>query len=169
MCNPKGRNYQRLVDEGMVASPMALKSRFDKGGTEAIRQQLAKKNYEVIHAYNPRALACGLRASRGTDIKIVAYRGVIGNISFLNPESWITFLHPRVSKIVCVADAIKDYLASLRLLWMHIPERKLQRIYKGHDSGLVSVAQGRSHPVWCSRRCLRGVLHRTEYPTKRLR
>lgn len=133
MCNPKGRNYQRLLDEGMVAQPMALKSRFDKDGISAIRDQLSKKNYEVIHAYNPRALACGLRASRGTDIKVVAYRGVIGNISFLNPESWITFLHPRVSKIVCVADAIRDYLASLRFLWMHIPDRKLQRIYKGHD------------------------------------
>ncbi|AOY90267.1 glycosyl transferase family 1 [Marinobacter salinus] len=133
MCNPKGRNYQRLVDEGMVAQPIALESRFDKPGTEAIRGQLAKKRYDVIHAYNPRALACGLRASKGTDIKIVAYRGVIGNISFLNPESWITFLHPRVSKIVCVADAIKDYLASLRFLWMRIPDRKLQRIYKGHD------------------------------------
>ena len=135
MCNPKGRNYQRLLDEGVVAQPMALKSRFDKGGVSAIRDQLSKKNYEVIHAYNPRALACGLRASRGTDIKVVAYRGVIGNISFLNPESWITFLHPRVSKIVCVADAIRDYLASLRFLWMRIPDRKLQRIYKGHDLG----------------------------------
>lgn len=133
MCNPEGKNYQRLVDEGMVASPMALKNRFDKQGTEAIRRQLAKKKYDVIHAYNPRALACGLRASRGENIKIVAYRGVIGNISFLNPESWITFLHPRVSKIICVADAIKDYLANLRFLWMHIPEGKLQTIYKGHD------------------------------------
>lgn len=133
MCNPKGRNYQRLVDEGMVAQPMALESRFDKAGIDAIREQLAKKNYEIIHAYNPRALACGLKASKGTDIRIVAYRGVIGNISFLNPESWITFLHPRVSKIVCVADAIKDYLASLKFLWMRIPDSKLQRIYKGHD------------------------------------
>ncbi len=133
MCNPKGRNYQRLVDEGMVAQPMALKSRFDKEGISAISAQLKSKSYEVIHAYNPRALACALRASKGTDIKIVAYRGVIGNISFLNPESWITFLHPRVSKIVCVADAIKDYLASLKFLWMHIPDEKLTRIYKGHD------------------------------------
>ncbi|TNE75252.1 MAG: glycosyltransferase family 1 protein [Gammaproteobacteria bacterium] len=135
MCNPKGRNYQRLVDEGLVAQPMALKNRFDKDGTAAIRDQLSRKHYDVIHAYNPRALACGLRASKGRDIKVVAYRGVIGNISFLNPESWITFLHPRVSKIVCVADAIKDYLASLHFLWMRIPERKLQRIYKGHDLG----------------------------------
>lgn len=133
MCNPKGRNYQRLLDEGMVAQPIALKNRFDKKGISAIREQLSKKNYEVIHAYNPRALACGLCASRSTNIKLVAYRGVIGNISFLNPESWITFLHPRVSKIVCVADAIRNYLASLRFLWMHIPDRKLQRIYKGHD------------------------------------
>ena len=133
MCNPKGRNYQRLMDEGMVAQPMALKNRFDKEGIAAIREQLSKKNYDVIHAYNPRALACGLTASKGTGIKIVAYRGVIGNISFLNPESWITFLHPRVSKIVCVADAIKDYLASLKFLWMRIPDSKLQRIYKGHD------------------------------------
>jgi glycosyltransferase involved in cell wall biosynthesis len=133
MCNPKGRNYQRLADEGMVAQPMALKSRFDKIGIAAIREQLGKKDYEIIHAYNPRALACGLKASKGTDIKIVAYRGVIGNISFLNPESWITFLHPRVSKIVCVSDAVKDYLANLHFLWMRIPESKLQRIYKGHD------------------------------------
>ncbi len=140
MCNPKGRNYQRLVDEGMVAQPMALKSRFDKEGISAIRAQLKSKSYDVIHAYNPRALACALRASKGTDIQIVAYRGVIGNISFLNPESWITFLHPRVSKIVCVADAIKDYLASLKFLWMHISDEKLTRIYKGHDLGWYQAA-----------------------------
>lgn len=133
MCNPKGRNYQRLVDEGLVAQPMALENRFDKEGTSAIRAQLKSKNYDVIHAYNPRALACALRASKGTDIKIVAYRGIIGNVSFLNPESWITFLHPRVSKIVCVADAIKEYLANLSFLWVHIPDEKLTRIYKGHD------------------------------------
>lgn len=143
MCNPKGRNYQRLVDEGMVASPMALKSRFDKDGTEAIRQQLAKKNYEVIHAYNPRALACGLRASRGTDIKIVAYRGVIGNISFLNPESWITFLHPRVSKIVCVADAIKDYLASLRFCGC----TSLSASFKESTRGTIWTGISRPRPI----------------------
>lgn len=135
MCNPKGRNYHRLEERGMVARPMALKSRFDKDGIAAIRAQLGGKSYDIIHAYNPRALACGLKATRGTDIKVVAYRGVIGNISFLNPESWLTFLHPRVSTIVCVADAIKDYLAGLRFLWMRIPDHKLKRIYKGHDLG----------------------------------
>ena len=140
MCNPKGRNYQRLVAENMVVQPMALKSRFDKEGIQAISEQLKSKSYDIIHAYNPRALACALRASKGTRIKVVAYRGIIGNISFLNPESWITFLHPRVSKIVCVADAIKDYLASLKFIWMHISDEKLIRIYKGHDLGWYQAA-----------------------------
>lgn len=140
MCNPKGRNYQRLVDENLVVQPMALKSRFDKEGISAIKAQLATKPYDVIHAYNPRALACALRASKGMDVKIVAYRGVIGNISFLNPESWITFLHPRVSRIICVADAIKDHLAELGFLWFRIPDKKLMRIYKGHDLGWYQAA-----------------------------
>lgn len=135
MCNPKGKHYGYLAAEGVVAGPLALNSRFDQHGTDAIRRQLQEKNYHIIHAYNPRALACGLRASRGTAIKVVAYRGVIGNISFLNPESWITFLHPRVDRIVCVADAIKAYLASVRFLWWRIPPHKLLRIYKGHDLG----------------------------------
>jgi len=133
MCNPKGRNYHRLISEHMVAQPMALKSRFDKDGIAAIKKQLNTKSYDIIHAYNPRALACGLRASKGTAIKVVVYRGVIGNVSFLNPESWVTFLHPRVSKIVCVADAIKDYFSSLKFLWLRVPEKKLIRIYKGHN------------------------------------
>jgi glycosyltransferase involved in cell wall biosynthesis len=140
MCNPQGRNYQRLVDENMVVQQMALKSRFDKDGIAAIRKQLNTKKYDIIHAYNPRALACGLQASKGTKIKVVAYRGIIGNVSFLNPESWITFLHPRVSKIVCVADAIKDFFSSLKFLWLRVPSSKLIRIYKGHDLGWYQAA-----------------------------
>lgn len=133
MCNPDGRNYGRLVEAGVVVGAIALRNRFDKEGTAAIRKQLSSKSYDIIHAYNPRALACGLRASKGTQIKVVAYRGVIGNISYLNPESWITFLHPRVSKIVSVANAIREYLASVRFLWWHLAPSKLQTIYKGHD------------------------------------
>lgn len=133
MCNPKGRNYQRLVDEGLVVQPMALQGRFDKAGTKAIREQLQRKTYDVIHAYNPRALACGLRASRGMDVRIVVYRGVIGNVGLKHPESWITFLNPRVDRIICVADAIKNHLEGIGIPGFRITADKLQRIYKGHD------------------------------------
>ena len=132
MCNPKGKHYELLSKSGAVVGDIALQGRFDKAGTEAIKAQLESKRYDIIHAFNPRALACGLRASKGMPVKVIAYRGVIGNISYLNPESWITFLHPRVSRIVSVASAIQDYLESLKFLWMRIPQHKLVTIYKGH-------------------------------------
>lgn len=133
MANPDGANFERLNSAGLIVGPIALRNRFDKTGTAAIREVLKSGEYAVVHAFNPRALACALRASRGMSVKVVAYRGVIGNISFLNPESWITFLHPRVDCIVCVADAIRDYLAGLHFLWLRLSPSKLKTVYKGHD------------------------------------
>ena len=140
MCNPEGNHFQRLKDAGLVVGSVALRHRFDREGTRAIRKQLESRHYDIIHAYNPRALACGLRASRGMNVKVVAYRGVIGNISYTNPESWITFLHPRVDRIVCVADAIRRYLAGVRFLALRIPDRKLLTIHKGHDLAWYQAA-----------------------------
>ena len=133
LCNPKGKHYSHLQESGVNVAPMKLQGRFDRDGTALIRQKLDNKDYDIIHAYNPRALACGLRASKGRDVRMVAYRGVSGNISFLNPESWMTFLHPRLDCIVSVCDAVRDYLANVRFLGLRIPSCKLARIYKGHD------------------------------------
>lgn len=133
MCNPKGKHYERLKEAGLVVGDIALQGRFDREGTRKIRAVLRASCYDVIFAWNPRALACGLRASKGMPVKVVAYRGVIGNISYWNPESWITFLHPRVDRIVCVANAIRDYLAGLSLFGMRLPPECLLTIYKGHD------------------------------------
>lgn len=66
-------------------------------------------------------------------VKIVVYRGVIGNIGIWNPESWITFLHPRVDRIMCVSDAVKDYILRIRFWGKRIPAYKVIRIYKGHN------------------------------------
>lgn len=133
MANPDGANFERLSSAGLIVGQIALRNRFDKEGTAAIRKALETGEYDVVNAFNPRALACALRASKGMSVKIVAYRGIIGNVSYLNPESWITFLHPRVDRIVCVADAIRDYLAGLHFLWLRLSPTKLVRVYKGHD------------------------------------
>lgn len=135
VCNPKGKYYERLQQAGLSVTPLKLNGRFDREGTATIRQRLQEGRHQILHAWNPRALACGLRARRGMEVRIAAYRGVSGNISFLNPESWITFLNPRVDRIVSVCDAVRDYLRKVHLLGWRIPEEKLSRIYKGHDLG----------------------------------
>lgn len=133
MCNPSGRFFEYLREAGLKVLPMKLSGRFDREGTDKIREQLHASDYDILHAYNPRALACGLRASKGLPVRVVAYRGVSGNISYLNPESWLTFLHPRVDRIVAVCDAVRDYLAGVHFLGWRLPPEKLTRIYKGHD------------------------------------
>lgn len=133
MANPKGRNYQRIEQAGVPISPIALTGRFDRAGTRQIREKLRSGRFTVVHSFNPRALACSLKASRGMDIKVAVYRGVIGNVGVLSPESWITFLHPRVDRIVCVSDAVKNYFLNIRFLGRRIPPHKIIRIYKGHN------------------------------------
>lgn len=133
MANPWGRHYKRIEQAGVPISPIALMGRFDRGGTRQIREKLQSRPFTVVQSFNPRALACSLRASRGMNVKIVVYRGVIGNVGVWSPESWITFLHPRVDRIMCVSDAVKRYFLNIRFLGRRIPPHKIVRIYKGHN------------------------------------
>lgn len=133
MANPKGRNYQRIEQAGVPISPIMLTGRFDGVGARKIREKLKSRQFTVVQSFNPRALACSLRASRGMDVKIVVYRGVIGNVGVWSPESWITFLHPRVDRIMCVSDAVKRYFLNIRFLGRRISPHKIIRIYKGHN------------------------------------
>lgn len=139
MANPKGRNYQRLVEAGVPVSPIALTGRFDWKGSRKIREKLKTRPFTVVQAFNPRALACALRASRGMKVKIAVYRGVIGNVGVWSPESWITFLHPRVDRIMCVSDAVKRYFQGIRFFGKKIPAHKIIRIYKGHNLAWYSI------------------------------
>ena len=74
----------------------------------------------------------GLLASRGLNLAFIAYRGIEGNVSYYDPMSWMTYLHPRVNTIVCVANAIRDYFFNMRCLGIKLPVKKALTIYKGH-------------------------------------
>jgi glycosyltransferase involved in cell wall biosynthesis len=42
-------------------------------------------------------------------------------------------LNPRVDRIVCVAEAVRQHFLSLRFLGLRVPPSKVVTIYKGHD------------------------------------
>ncbi|HEX9778608.1 MAG TPA: glycosyltransferase family 4 protein [Geopsychrobacteraceae bacterium] len=133
MCNPAGRNFQRLRQAGVPIVESVLKGRFDMKGMAAIRRQLKAGGYDILHSYDNRALQNSVLASFGIPVKIVAYRGIVGNVSFLDPASWLTYLNPKVKKISCVANAIRDYFLRMRLLGLKLPPEKVVTIYKGHQ------------------------------------
>lgn len=103
-------------------------SRLDLKSIREIKRILAVKSYDIIHTFNARALSSALVASLFDRQAHVTYRGTTGHLSRLDPSSWLGYLNPKLTAIICVSDAVKDYLVS-----KGISREKLVRIYKGHD------------------------------------
>lgn len=133
MCNPGGKYFGRLAQAGVPTVGLVLKNRLDIGGIRRIREQLGIKRYDILYCFNNPAAATALMASCGTPCKVITYRGVAGNVGFLSPGSWMTHLHPRVRRIVCVSDSVKSYFLSLHFLGFRVHPKKPVTIYKGHD------------------------------------
>jgi glycosyltransferase involved in cell wall biosynthesis len=133
LCPDDAPNRQKLVDAGIAVHSLRLSGRFDKAGTAVIRRRLLEGKFNILHAFNNKTVSNGLRASKGLPVRFIAYRGIEANVSVFDPASWTTYLHPRVDKIICVADAIRRYLVNIKFLWWRFPPHKAITIYKGHD------------------------------------
>ncbi|MEL7451362.1 MAG: glycosyltransferase [Pseudomonadota bacterium] len=133
MCDPNGTHVDRLRAAGIPLTPLEIRSRNDGNAVRAIRAELERGGYNVLHLYHNKPVAHGLRAAKGLPVKIIAYRGIEGNVSFFDPVSWQRYLNPRIDRIICVCNAIRDYFHNMRVAGMKFPAHKAVRIYKGHD------------------------------------
>jgi glycosyltransferase involved in cell wall biosynthesis len=129
MVQDQERNIEVLREHHVHIDWIPLKNRFHFKSIRMIKDALRSHQIDIVHCLrNNRPLANAIQAIGRRDIQLVAYRGTMGNLSRLDPGSWLTYLHPRVDKLICVSDAVKHYLRGLG-----IPERKLTTIYKGHS------------------------------------
>ncbi len=131
---------RELVDVGVRVPNVALENWLEWRGAARLGDELERGRYDIVHLFSNRALQNALRASRGLPVRIIAYRGIVGNVSFFNPVSWMRFLNPRIDRIVCVADAIRDYFLHMKPVRWRLPAEKLVRIYKGHDLAWYAAA-----------------------------
>ena len=115
--------------------------RFDRKGISLIRSVVKDDKIDLIYALSNRGLSCSILGMMGTTVPIATYRGTVGHLSRFDPTSWLTFLNPKVRKILCVSEAVAQYLRDIR-----VREEKIVTIYKGHDIGWYrSVPPPRSH------------------------
>lgn len=139
VCATKAVQRPILESQGIEVLPFDLKGRFDKAGVAFIKEQLAKQKPAIVYAFSNNSVSNGLTATKGVRCVFVAYRGIEGNVSYFDPMSWTTYLHPRVEKIVCVADAIRRYFHNMHVLCMPLPVTKAVTIHKGHDPAWYSA------------------------------
>ncbi|MGE4659095.1 MAG: glycosyltransferase family 4 protein [Gammaproteobacteria bacterium] len=132
-CPKSSRTYTVLIEAGVRVIDIEIHYHFDLIGIRLLRRELLRGSYDIIHVFNNKALQNGLLATWGIPTRIIAYRGIVGNVSFFDPISWMRFLNPRIDRITCVADAVRDYFLQMRPKFLRIPMERLVTIYKGHS------------------------------------
>jgi glycosyltransferase involved in cell wall biosynthesis len=130
---PPGERRAWLEANGVRVLDVALRRQLDREAVRRLRGELEHGGYDILHLFSNKALQNGLAASRGLPVKVVAYRGIVGNVSFWSPVSWLRFLNPRIDRIVCVANAVRDYFLQMQPAFLRVPPQRLITIYKGHS------------------------------------
>ena len=132
VCPEDHPNHKTLTDAGVPTVDIRLPTNFDKQGIAALREELVRGRYHIMHTFNNKAVSNGLRACKGLPVKIVCYRGIVGAVGFLDPMSWMRYLNPRIDRIVCVADAIRRHFLEMKPAFLRMPANRPVTIHKGH-------------------------------------
>lgn len=129
MTKPTSRYFYLLKQTNAKFLDYNIQKRFDSKAIAQIKASIEEQNYDIIHAFNSRAITCALQAAKKSKTKILAYRGVSTNNSYLQLENWFSYLHPRLDGIFCVSEAIRQTFISLPFF----QKNKARTIYKGHN------------------------------------
>lgn len=130
-----GARVAELEAAGIRVEKLPIRSKVDPATILGIRRLLICEDFSLVHAFRKRAFVNYRIASLGINpVPVVAYRGIIGNLSYWDPFAWLTFLDPSVARIICVCDAVKHYFLEKRflLLFSLFNEQNTVTIYKGH-------------------------------------
>jgi glycosyltransferase involved in cell wall biosynthesis len=128
LCDDASPYFHPLKASGFPMTPLKMRARIDLRAIRTIRAFLRGNRYDIVHAFNGRALSNSLMASMGIPIKRIGYCGTMGHLKRWDPSAYLAVLNPRVDRIVCLSQAVERYLRSLG-----IPGTRLTQIYKGHD------------------------------------
>jgi glycosyltransferase involved in cell wall biosynthesis len=126
-------NYDALQEAGVRTIPYVLTAKISPKCIRFIRAELKRKPYDVLHMLDKRATMNGLFASIGMKVKLVAYRGIVGNLSYFDPLSWLYLLNPRLDRIICVCEAIRQSLLGLGMPGIRLRRDVPVTIHKGHN------------------------------------
>jgi len=139
MADTRSVHVQRIQEAGIPVHDVPLNKKLDREALRLIRDTVVSKQIDIVHAFTNRTVLHMVLGTRGLPVRLVAYRGVIGNVSWLSPLSWFRFLNPRISRIICVAEKIRLYLLDLHFLWFRLNPDKVVTINKGHKLSWYSA------------------------------
>jgi glycosyltransferase involved in cell wall biosynthesis len=135
--NLESRYVQAIQAAGIPVTHVSWKQKLDRATLKLIRRTVVDDRIDIIHTGNSRTtlhmvMATRPLARKGLSPKLIAYLGVTGNVTWLSPLSWFRFLNPRIDRIVCVAEGVRQYLIEVQFLGFKLDPNKVVTIHKGH-------------------------------------
>lgn len=129
MSDPESSYADTFRKYGIHVYPYQPKRKISRQEIRYIRKVLLDGYYNIIHVFNNKAVTNAVFAARKLPVKVVTYRGYTGHLLWYKPTSYISHLHPKVSKITCVSEGLKKHVQKQ----LFFNKDKAVTIYKGHD------------------------------------
>lgn len=120
---------QRFRDQGLKVIPFHPSQKFSWEAVKIIRKTLKEGRHQILHLFNNKAIVNGIIAAWNLPVKIVTYRGYTGNIHWYDPSCYLTHLNPRIDKITCVSDSVKEVFEAQ----LFFEKSKAVTVSKGHN------------------------------------
>lgn len=133
VCAAGHPHHAMLGRAGIPTIDIRIRKNIDRAAIRALREELVRGDYDIVHVFNNKATSNVLFAARDLPVKIVAYRGIVGAVGFLDPWSWMRYLNPRIDRIICVAEAVRRHFLTMRPKFLRMPPERPVTIHKGHD------------------------------------
>lgn len=119
----------KFREAGVTVIDFFPEKKFSWNYVRRIKKEMIDGQHHIAQLFNNKAMVNGVMAAMGVPIKVVVYRGYTGNISWLYPIMYVKYLSPRVDRIVCLVEAIRQIFR--KNLWFN--KDKAVTINKGHD------------------------------------
>ena len=107
----------KLAESVPRLEQIPARSRFDRQFQAGIERLWTGGEFDVIQSFHGNAQLANLIHWNARRIPLVGYRAYIGHLKFIeNPSAFFSVRSPKLSAVVAVSTAVKEYLESFRFL-----------------------------------------------------
>ncbi len=142
LCAENCINLELFAQNDIPVQKIAFKGKRNRGNIRSIREAIDQFQPDIVHVLRKQALLSTIPAMSNSKAKLIAYRGIVGNLSYFDPFSLLSFLHPRIDRIVCVAEAIRAHFLTMGFGPVRLPPEKVITIHKGHVTDRYNSVPG---------------------------
>jgi glycosyltransferase involved in cell wall biosynthesis len=122
---------------GVKVHYLKMTKKIDFSIIRELRKIIIRENFDIIFLTFGKAITNTLIATRGIDVRIVAYIGSL-NVHWHDPSAYLSFLNRRIEKMICLSDGVKEHILKQSGKWL---SERAVRIYKGYDPDWVKVTR----------------------------